>query len=243
MNKKVSTIIITAVCFVSIATLTIIYLLKEGIISTDNLFSNNEVVNTTIPDDINTGKIASNLSQSASSGSDLGYPVFLVLLREGAEYNLQYADENHKRNEYSDIYIKFKSIDISKKRGNFDICGDSSEIKDESGNIINDFSYVICNVTLINKGEKIFAAGINSLYLAPQGKNYEYLYYVQAYNSNKPNPFLKDYYAIDFIPNKEYNFNLAYIVEDYIIQDHKDDMLLYSGFVDTDLINIPVIEK
>jgi len=231
MSKKVSTIIITAVCFVLIATLTIIYLLKEGIISTDNLFSNNELVNTTISDDINTGKIDSNLSQSASGESDLGYPVFAVLLREGTEYALQYVDEKHKTNEYSDIYIKFNSMNISKEKGDFDICEDWEETKDESGNIINEFSYVICNVTLINKGERNFLGGVNSICLSPFGKDPEYLCELRAYNSNKTKTLIKDYCLVEFEPNKEYNFNLAYIVEDYIIERDKDKMLLYCAFM------------
>ena len=237
MNKKTSTIIITIVCFVAIAAVTVGFLLKEGIINAGNIFSTNQ--NNEKNMSKNSFDDTNGTTNAEKNHDNLGYPIFLVLLREGAEYNLQYADEKHKTNEYSDIYIKFNSMNISKEKGDFDLCEDWDEKKDEAGNIINNYSYVVCKVTIINKGERSFLTTINNLFLS-LGKDYGYE--LRSYNSNN-RPFLKDYYTIDFAPNKEYDFNLVYIADDSLIQEFKDDMLLYSGFVDTDLINIPVIEK
>jgi len=233
MNKKATTIIITAVCLLSVAVLTVFYLSKQGIINADNIFTNNSA-----------GNHHKNKSDSLNNENGLGSPVPVVFLREGAEYNIQYSDEIHKIDEYSDFYIKFNSMEFTKQRGDFDNCEDVEAIQDESGHIINDYSYAVCRVTLINKGERIFYTTINgSLQLTmPQSP---YLCVLHAYNSGGQIPGSKGYGIVNFEPGQEYNFNLVYIINDSEVQQFKDNAILYCGFVYVPNMSKapPIIEK
>jgi len=238
MNKKATTIIITVICFLSVAVLTVFYLSKQGIINTDNIFTNNAAGN----NNKNTVE-PSNSDSEEKDKNYLGYPVFTIFLKEGAEYNFQYSDEKHNMDEYSDFYIKFNSMEITKEKGDFDDYEDVEAIQDESGRIINDYSYVVCHVTIINKGERMFSYTINGgIHLTLP--NSPYLSVFSAYNSAGKVPNSKDYGVVDFEPGQEYNFNLAYIINDSKLQQFKDNGLLYSGFMyQPDMSKAPIIEK
>ncbi len=229
MHKNVSTIIITSVCFLAIIIVTISYLFKEGIISTDNLLYNYNYDN------------SQNENNNEASESSLGYPIRRVLLKEGAECIVQYSDERYKIDEYSDIYVKFNSFKVSKNMGNFDLCDDWDEIKDEKGTITNNYSYVICNVTIINKGKLSITTAINYLHLW-FGIDNGYTE-IRSYNSGKSDTFLKDYYYVTFKPGEEYNYNIAFIVEDNLIHKYKSNLLLLAGFLESFDTTLPVIDK
>ena len=237
MNKQATTIIITAVCFLSVAVLTVFYLSKQGIINTDNIFTNNAAGNHQ-----NASDSSNNVSEN--SENDLGYPMPVVFLREGAEYNIQYSDENYiiDIDEYSDLYIKFNSMEFTKQRGDFDNYEDIETIKDESGYITNNFSYAVCNVTVTNKGERDFFSTVNNLQLTLPDS--PYLCVLHAYNSGGQIPGSKGYGVVNFEPGREYNFNLAYVINDSEIQQFKDNAILYCGFFSIpDMSKAPIIEK
>lgn len=229
MHKQVSTIIITTVCLFAVAVVAVGYMLKEGIINNDNLFiksdvnsSNNIDSTKTEPDGINTDDLFSN-----------------AFFREGSEC---YLDCGLEIDERCPIYFKFNSLDVSKEIGDFDLCDDWDEIKDENGTITNEYSYVTCNVTIINKGESNFETTINNLWLY-YGINAGYTE-VRSYNSKRSDTFKKDYYYVTFEPDVEYNFNIAYIVEDDVINDFKSEMLIFVTFVEPfGNKTYPVIEK
>lgn len=229
MHKKTSTIIITVVCAIAIVAVTVGYMLKEGIINKDNLFMKNYVnrsndVDSTKaePDSVDTEDLLSN-----------------AFFREGAGC---YLDCGLNIDEKCPIYFRFNSLNVSKELGDFDLCDDWDEIKDENGTITNEYSYISCNVTIINKGELNFETTLDNLWLY-YGINSEYTE-VRSYNSKRSDTFKKDYYYVTFEPDVEYNFNIAYIVKDDVIDKCKSEMLIFVTFVEPDWnTTYPVIEK
>ena len=105
MNKKMSTIIISVVCVVTMLTLTIGILIKDGIITEETIFTNHNIQgNSTVSTSQNTSDNESTTNNKYSAG----YPVFAVLLEEGAEYPVQYTSDKYEAGEYRDILVKFK---------------------------------------------------------------------------------------------------------------------------------------
>lgn len=106
----------------------------------------------------------------------------------------------------------------------------------------SEYSYVTCNFTIINKGEADFESTLNNLVLH-FGANAGYTE-ARAYNSNKKDKFKKDYFYITLKPDTEYNFNIAYVVKDDVLDEFKSDMLIFISFVEpTPGATYPVIEK
>lgn len=236
MNRKNLTIVISIICFLLFAAVVVANLIKNGVISVENLHYS-VGSNTSYTDD-------EKKQNNENKGINGKYPIFKVRLSEGAEFPVQYADETHKKNEYSDIVVKYNSVYISKEKGDFDICGDFKEIKDENGNIINEYSYVIVNASIVNKGKNVFSSSLNSIYLAvgPECKAE-----LRSYNSEKSSCG-KDYYIIDFESNVEYNYNLAFIVEDSLIEEYRNELYLYVSFYNNsdrlgERDNIPLVKK
>lgn len=83
-----------------------------------------------------------------------------VLLEEGAEYDTMYDDR-------TSIYVKLNDISISKTKQNFPNLTHlrTDEIKDSQGNITNEYSYVVLNITMMNKGNENVEVSLNSLLL------------------------------------------------------------------------------
>jgi len=223
MNKRIFTVIISIFCVFTLSVVIIGHMFKEGIINNDNLFVKNDANTTSTElesDDINT------LPRNA-------------FLREGAEC---YLDCGMNIDEKCPIYFKFNDLNVSKEMGDFDLCDDWNEIKDENGTITNEYSYVVCNITILNKGEVNFETTLNNLWLF-FGTNEGYTE-VRSYNSKKGNTFTKDYYYCTFKPDTEYNFNIVYVVEDDMINKFKSDMLVFISFIEPKWdTTYPVIEK
>lgn len=235
MNKKTLTIVISIICFLLFATVVVANLIKNGIISTENFYHSVDSNN----NDTHYEKEQNN----ENKGINGKYPIFKVRLSEGVEFPVQYADGTHKKNEYSDIVVKYNSVYISKEKGDFDICGDFKEIKDENGNIINEYSYVTVNASIINKGKNVFSSSLNNIYLSLG----LHLLELRSYNSEKTS-HSKDYYIIGFEPNVEYNYNLVFIVEDSLIEEYRNELYLYVSFYNnSDRLgegnNIPLVKK
>ncbi len=228
LNKKVSTIIISSVCFVAIVFVTVGYMFKQGIISKDNLFTKN-----------------SSESESLSSESDSSNSDALLsnaYLKEGAECTL---DCELKIDEVRPIYFKFNSLTVSKEIVDFDWNDDDYEWleeRDDNGTITNEYSYVICNFTIINNGETDFETTVNNLWLHYGSEGH--LSELRSYNSGRTDTSTKDYYYVTFKPGVEHNFNLAYIVEDSAIDECKADMSVFIAFLaPAPGASYPVIEK
>ena len=64
------------------------------------------------------------------------------------------------------IYVKLNNISISKNKAElpeFDTFEDWDEIKDSQGNITNEYSYVVLNITMMNKLNENLEVSLNSL--------------------------------------------------------------------------------
>lgn len=223
MNKRIFTVIFSIICVFALAVVIVGHMFKEGIINKDNLFVKN-VANTT---------------STESESDNINTLLTNAFLREGAEC---YLNCGMNIDEICPIYFKFNSLNVSKEMGDFDLCDDWNEIKDENGTITNEYSYVVCNITVSNKGEADFETTISN-FLLFFGRNEGYRE-VRSYNSKKENTFTKDYYYCTFKPGKEYNFNIAYVVEDDMINKFKSDLLVFICFIEPKWdTTYPIIEK
>lgn len=222
MNKKVSTAIISIVCLGLMGAVTVGILYKNGIITSDNLYMTQ---NTTQPH--TQGKAAQGVSSVAASDAQTKYRCPGVLLKEGAAYTLRYSEgKTVADTKYYDIMYKVNNIEITKKRGDFDICDDGDEKKDSLGNITNDYSYVVVNLTILDKCEKDDIFGLNGigLFLGKEAMDGGEL---RAYNSKgRDIKGDKEYFSLSLKPNQKYDFNLAYIVKDDAIEKYKNDMMV-----------------
>ena len=151
MNKKITTVIILIIICTSSIIVSILYLIKNDIIDINDIYTNADAKNTQVA---NENSISSTENSAVESKS-------CVLLEEGAEYDTMYDDR-------TSIYVKLNNISISKNKAElpeFDTFEDWDEIKDSQGNITNEYSYVVLNITMMNKGNENVEVSLNSLLL------------------------------------------------------------------------------
>ena len=240
MNKRIFTIIISTVCLISVSVVSIGVLVKNGTISADNLFTGLAKQNDGGGNSAKGNTSASTASASRQSSSSFKYPIFEAMFLEGAQYTLQYSDAKYKPGEYGDMLFKFDKMEITKKRGDFDCCENWHEQKDASGNLINAYSYVVASIEIINQGKRPHEIGLGNIRLI-LGK--QEMAELRTYNSHKSNTLTKDYFILTLQPNQKYQFNLAYIIEDDIVQQYKNEIYLDAGFTSSKGREIPVIGK
>ena len=232
MKKNISTLVITLVCITLTSVVVIGLLIKNNIISKDNIlfnfFQEEHKSNTN--------------NNSAHMQESFKYPVLKVFLEEGAKYAIQYSEANHKKEKYSDILIKFNKLTITKEKGEF-VCPDNyMEIKDEKGYIINNYSYIVANISLTNKGIRDYEVSLNSIYLFLDDDSTTRCE-LRSINTNKSYK-QKDFFFVNLVANKEYNFNLVFIEEDSMIQGKMKNALLLSDFTGIRTNEkIPIIKK
>lgn len=233
MNKKRITAVISIVCLLLMGTVAVGVLYKNGMISSNNLYT----------------QVKTNGSAAASPASGKQTRRFCpgVLLKEGASYALQYSQgATVAETKYYDILYQVNSIEVTKKRGDFDKCEDWDETKDSSGNITNEYSYVVVNMTVQDQWEKEDIFGVNDIRLV-LGKDATGGEELRSYNSQGVNPIDKQYFILSLKPNQKYNFTLAYIVKDEDAQKHKNDMMVYCvgshGHRPPSLQELPIVDK
>ncbi len=219
MNKKVSTVVISAVCLILMGAVAVGVLYKNGIITFNNLYTQ--------------AKTAEGVSSSASASGTQTKRYRDVLLKKGAEYTLQHTEgKSVADTKHYDMIFKINNIEITKKRGNFDKCEDWDEKKDSVGNITNNYSYVVVSLTILDKCEKDHIFGVNSIGLV-LGKDARFAEELRAYNSKEIDaqidPGDKDYFILYLKPNHKYNFNLAYILKDDAVEKYKNDMMVHCN--------------
>jgi len=120
-----------------------------------------------------------------------------------------------------DLIFKVNSVEKTKERKQFPGPPDWDRlVADESGNLINDMSYVIINVTIKNNRETERMFPLNSCWVnAIDDKNEIYTY--ECRMSSKFENFDKKYYfEYTFQPKEEYTCDLVYLVEDERLQDN-----------------------
>lgn len=215
MNKKVITIGVSVICIILLGFVCVGLLAQKGIIQQNNVLT----------------KAFSQETEKPKEDQ-----VLWVWLCKGAEATMQYVDPVLE-DEYSDIYIKFNDLQVTKERGDFDIVegwGDQ-EIIDEKGNIINDYSYVVANITMINKGKSVFEETLNNMRLIAE-YNTDDLYEARSYNSEKNSSESKSYFLNELEPNKEYNFNMVYILPDEVLKNNANKEI----YIDYNAQNSPM---
>ena len=197
MNKKITTVIILIIICTSSIIVSILYLIKNDIIDINDIYTNADAKNTQVA---NENSISSTENSAVESKS-------CVLLEEGAEYDTMYDDR-------TSIYVKLNNISISKNKAElpeFDTFEDWDEIKDSQGNITNEYSYVVLNITMMNKGNENVEVSLNSLLLhfGTDGGYNE----ARSFNSSEKKTS-KNYFVEKLEPGKKLNVNVAYVAED-----------------------------
>ena len=205
MNKKITTVIILIIICTSSIIVSILYLIKNDIIDINDIYTNADAKNT---------QVANENSISSTENSALGSKS-CVLLEEGAEYDTMYDDR-------TSIYVKLNNISISKNKAElpeFDTFEDWDEIKDSQGNITNEYSYVVLNITMMNKGNENVEVSLNSLLLhfGTDGGYNE----ARSFNSSEKKTS-KNYFVEKLEPGKKLNVNVAYVAE------YKDQLYLMT---------------
>ena len=199
MNKKITTVIILIIICTSSIIVSILYLIKNDIIDINDIYTNADAKNTQVA---NENSISSTENSAVESKS-------CVLLEEGAEYDTMYDDR-------TSIYVKLNDISISKNKAElpeFDTFEDWDEIKDSQGNITNEYSYVVLNITMMNKGNENVEVSLNSLLLhfGTDGGYNE----ARSFNSSEKKTS-KNYFVEKLEPGKKLNVNVAYVAEDQL---------------------------
>ncbi len=118
-----------------------------------------------------------------------------------------------------DLIFKVNSVEKTKERKQFPKPPNWERfVTDENGNLINNLSYIIINVTIKNNRETTRMFPLNSCWLnVMDDKNQVYNY--ECIMSSKLEDFdKKDYFEYNFQPKEEYTCDLVYIVEDEILQ-------------------------
>lgn len=216
MDKKKLTVIITSVCVVMALVLTVAYMLKQGIIDTDNLFT---ASGEGVPVGAESGKALP--SVPGKDGQSAGERTYSeVLLTEGGEYTLPWVDELHEGKEVSTADIALISTEISKKDKDFFINGDEGR----QGN-----SYVFVKIKIVNRGERELKTTLNRFYLIVGPENG---YELRGYDNDKPHEMTPDYYHTNFKPGEEKEFTLVYVVEDEILEKNSGELFLYASLMD-----------
>ena len=205
MNKKITTVIILIIICASSIIVSILYLIKNDIIDINDIYTNADAKNT---------QVANGSNISSTENSALGSKS-CVLLEEGAEYDTMYDDR-------TSIYVKLNDISISKNKAElpeFDTFEDWDEIKDSQGNITNEYSYVVLNITMMNKGNENVEVSLNSLLLhfGTDGGYNE----ARSFNSSEKKTS-KNYFVEKLEPGKKLNVNVAYVAEDKQLNEYKD---------------------
>ncbi len=118
-----------------------------------------------------------------------------------------------------DLTFKVNSVEKTKEKKQFPNPPDWEQfVTDENGNLINDMSYIIINVTIKNNKEAERMFPLNSCWLDVIDNknvvyNYECIMFSKLENFDK-----KDYFEYNFQPQEEYTCDLVYVVEDEKLQ-------------------------
>lgn len=223
MSKKIYTISVLVISFFLIVLLVIGFIIKLGLIPTNNVYNTDSLDN---------------------NQDGLSYPTFGAFLQKDANTILQYFDEKCSDNEYYDIYVKYNSISTSKKVSGFDVCQDLYEKKDKHGKITNNYTYAVCDVSFLNKSDKDCYIYLNCVNLAFED-THEYLYSPRSFNSGgKSQPGSKSYFKVKLKQGKEENFKIVFIVADNdLAQIKKQSLILVAlAYIPPDA-SIPIISK
>lgn len=237
MNKRGTTAVISTVCLLLMGAVTVGVLYKNGVITSDNFYTQAKTQ----------AKTNGSAASSLASGSQTRRFCPGVLLKEGASYALQYSKGGTvAETKYYDILYQVNSIEITKKKGDFVEFYEGDETKDSSGNITNDYSYVVVNMTVQDQCEKEDIFGVNDIRLV-LGKDAKIGEELRGYNAEGKSLQDKEFCILSLKPNQKYNFNLAYIVKDEDAEKHKDDMMVYCagnhGSRPPSLQDLPLMDK
>lgn len=209
MNKSHFTWMLTLFCTISITLLVIIYLLQQGVINL-NISSNSPT-----PD------------KSSSESEENAQEYFCSLtLTKGAVGTVKwFAPEIYYIEDAFDCLIRLNDITVTKECKDINLTYTLDEITDGNGRIINDYSYVIADITFCNKATQPFntCVGSVSLVYGELGTSKVQLAEIRGYDAPIDGS-LKSYYMVTLEPNKEYTYKIAYVIKDSEIEKNKDNL-------------------
>lgn len=230
MRKKFFTVTISLVSIVLIGVLYFLSLNKNS-----NIFKDNKNVDT--------------------EKYFLGYPIYNVLLEKGSDYYVQFQNVYHQDDNVSDMYVSFDDFHVTKKRGNYKFDfrewhkepNDKRNIYeiDSNGNILNGWSYLVMEVTVVNYDDYPIKVGMNS-FSCQLGKEYG------ACTKNSPDFYnskkgvdSQEYGIIELDPKVKYTFTFACVVEDKCIEPYVSNGEYYLNveFNMTEEKNLPIVKR
>lgn len=128
-----------------------------------------------------------------------------------------------------DFVYKVNSAIKTKKRGNFPTPTHREKLSfDKEGNLIDDNSYLIVNLTIKNTTEETKVMSLNNNGLAPLHDNCEFPLSECVSSSKLDGYGRKDYFKVKLNPKEEYTWDLVYADEDEFLEN-KDLIFEING--------------
>ncbi|MBE6805458.1 MAG: hypothetical protein E7526_02885 [Ruminococcaceae bacterium] len=232
MNKSRFTWMVSIAGLIFITVLTLFCLLQKGIIRLD--FSNSQ---TQIHSSIETTEPTQEYFCS-------------LTLTKGASGSVKWVTpETYYLEDGFDCVVQLNDITVTKECKDINLTYTSDEITDGEGRIINDYSYVIADITFCNKATQPFNTCVGSAWLVygELGTSNVQLSEIRGYDV-PIGASLKSYYMVTLEPNKEYTYKIAYVLKDSEIEKNKDNLAVnftttYGGDGAGTIIKAPVLYK
>jgi len=256
VQKRRFTIIISIVCFIIIAVISVLYLKDENIISVNNIFVDTSSYITQTDTSRSSFTTGDNRDENTNGTmSSLKEKYWEILLSEGAEYALPWQDGIHGPDNSSDVDIKVVSVKTTAKKTEYhalvhdDPAGNPnpySEKQDNDGNLISNHSYIDMTVEMTNRGERPFSITLNRFVLTMQ-PDFSTYYEIRGYGPDNPEKRQeKDYFLVEFLPEEKHTFHFVYVVKNDDLEASENKVYLYASMKeptdDPDRV-IPIIEK
>lgn len=127
----------------------------------------------------------------------------------------------------NDLIYKINSVTKTKQRGPLPLTDFFSDFLtiDNEGTILNDYSYLIVNLSIANNLEQEKLISLNSYYLLGKDSNGEYIdKFEPMLIDNRTDVEKRDYFHYTFHPKESATFNLGFILKDEVLDTYKNKM-------------------
>lgn len=134
---------------------------------------------------------------------------------------------------FNGLIYKVNSAEVTKKHGDFIAPTNFNESYtfDEDGNLIDNNSYAVINLTLRNEGEVVKELYLNTYRLAISNEDYSKCFdFAECISLSKTEGYnSKDYFKVVIEPHSEGTWNLVYIGGDHGLQCNNCHLFIYRN--------------